>query len=183
MNKYLLCVLWAVERDAFVFWAGFFSCSGTWLVDGTVEDVDWPKRARRNRLAILFAWCVTSTRKKISFAILRFLTLKHLKKENQIATRSGGVSSGTAFVRDIIGCKAVCMPPRLSVLFFCFADTPVRETPRKRSRSLGRRAKTRKRTTAESVFVLFQNYLTVCPQKDRKNRKTHRCIFYSDEYP
>ena len=58
---HLFCVPWDVEIAAFAFCAGFFSCSGAWLVDATAEDVDWPERDRRNRLAIHFACSVAST--------------------------------------------------------------------------------------------------------------------------
>ena len=59
MCPQLFCVLWAVEIAEVAFHAGLVSCADCW--DATAEDVDWPKRALRNRLAIHFACCVTST--------------------------------------------------------------------------------------------------------------------------
>ena len=57
----LLCVFCVVEIAGFAFCAGFFSFAGPWFVDATAEDVDWPERDRRNRLAIHFACSVAST--------------------------------------------------------------------------------------------------------------------------
>ena len=59
MCPQLFCVLWAVEIAEVAFHASLVSCADCW--DATAEDVDWPKRALRNRLAIHFACCVTST--------------------------------------------------------------------------------------------------------------------------
>jgi len=59
MCPQLFCVLWAMEIAEVAFHAGLVSCADRW--DATAEDVDWPKRALRNRLAIHFACCVTST--------------------------------------------------------------------------------------------------------------------------
>ena len=70
MCPQLLCVLWAVEIAEVAFRAGLVSCADR--RDATAEDGDWPKRALRNRLAIHFACCVTSS----NFQILLKVKIK-----------------------------------------------------------------------------------------------------------
>ena len=73
MCPQLFCVLWTVEIAEVAFHAGSVSCAGRW--DATAEDVDWPKGALRNELAIHFACCVTST--SIRCFVLSGLRYRH----------------------------------------------------------------------------------------------------------
>ena len=78
MCPQLFCVLWAVEIAEVAFHAGLVSCADRW--DATAEDVDWPKRALRNRLAIHFACCVTST--SIRCFVLSGLRFRHRRRNS-----------------------------------------------------------------------------------------------------
>ena len=79
MCPQLFCVLWAVEIAEVAFHASLVSCADCW--DATAEDVDWPKRALRNRLAIHFACCVTST--SIRCFVLSGHRFRHRRKNSR----------------------------------------------------------------------------------------------------